>query len=161
MQVSAGVILPGSPRRPPKMRLHIDGEGHGAVQYVQNMQNVHHVHRVIYFLSKFVKVGSSGNDARFGFYILNYPNCLEAADILRNACCFLFVNDDTYLIMFGNGERPPPLFCSYSLVLPTHSAQRGSICISALTFSCSETSHQGQRSGNSVQKALPAGISSA
>ena len=44
------------------MRLHIDGEGHGAVQYVQNMQNVHHVHRVISFLSKFVKVGSSGNE---------------------------------------------------------------------------------------------------
>ena len=44
------------------MRLHIDGEGHGAVQYVQNMQNVHHVHRVINLLSKFVKVGSSGND---------------------------------------------------------------------------------------------------
>ena len=44
------------------MRLHIDGEGHGAVQYVQNMQNVHHVHRVINFLSKFVKVGSSGNN---------------------------------------------------------------------------------------------------
>ena len=63
MQVSAGGILPESPRRPPKMRLHIDGEGHGAVQYVQNMQNVHHVHRVINFLSKFVKVGSSGNDA--------------------------------------------------------------------------------------------------
>ena len=46
------------------MRLHIDGEGHGAVQYVQNMQNVHHVHRVINFLSKFVKVGSSGNEVR-------------------------------------------------------------------------------------------------
>ena len=44
------------------MRLHIDGEGHGAVQYVQNMQNVHHVHRVIKTLNKFVKVGSSGND---------------------------------------------------------------------------------------------------
>ena len=62
MQMSAGGILPESPRRPPKMRLHIDGEGHGAVQYVQNMQNVHHVHRVISFLNKFVKVGSSGND---------------------------------------------------------------------------------------------------
>ena len=62
MQVSAGGILPESPRQPPKMRLHIDGEGHGALQYVQNMQNVHHVHRVIKTLSKFVKVGSSGND---------------------------------------------------------------------------------------------------
>lgn len=62
MQISAGGILPKSPQRPPKMRLHIDGEGHGAVQYVQNMQNVHHVHRVINFLSKFVKVGSSGSD---------------------------------------------------------------------------------------------------
>ena len=64
MQVSAGGILPERPLRPPKMRLHIDGEGHGAVQYVQNMQNVHHVHRVIKSLNKFVKVGSSGNNPR-------------------------------------------------------------------------------------------------
>ena len=40
MQMSAGVILPGSPRQPPQARLHINGEGHGAVQYVQDMPHV-------------------------------------------------------------------------------------------------------------------------
>lgn len=83
MQMSAGGILPESPRRPPKMRLHIDGEGHGAVQYVQNMQNVHHVHRVINFLSKFVKVGSSGSEGGPAFVMGGVIHTVESSSISK------------------------------------------------------------------------------